>query len=104
MDEAQNNQDNPELRPFLGSITGAMFANHGEQSAGCSSPEEGWVSSQVALHDMAMVGSNRHGVGIISNANLFDNWSLTAAFENMNLSSTDATADSAANAGSVASR
>ncbi|PUZ67141.1 hypothetical protein GQ55_3G409200 [Panicum hallii var. hallii] len=104
MDEVKSNQDNPELRPVLGSITGAMFANHGEQSAGCSSPEEGWVSSQVALHDMAMVGSNRHGVGIIDNANLFDNWSLTAAFENMNLSSTDATADSAANSGRAASR
>ncbi|OEL12990.1 Pumilio-like protein 12 [Dichanthelium oligosanthes] len=103
MDEVQSNQDNPELWPFLGSITGAMFANHGEQSAGCSSPEAGWVPSSVALHDMAMVGSNRHGVGIVDNAKLFDDRSLTAAFENMNLSLTDATADSAANSGSVAS-
>ncbi|CAN6360947.1 unnamed protein product [Urochloa humidicola] len=104
MDEMQSNQDNPELRPFLGNITGAMFANHGDQSAGCSSSEEGWARSLVVQHDMAMLGSNHHGVGIGGdNANLFDDRSLTTAFENMSLSLTGATADSAASYGSVTS-
>jgi hypothetical protein len=84
MDKVRSNQDNPELRPFLGNITEAMFANHGDQSAGSSSPEAGWVPSPV-LHDMAMVGSNQHCVGI--DANLFDDQSLALAeeFKNLNL-------------------
>ncbi|KAF8644171.1 hypothetical protein HU200_066548 [Digitaria exilis] len=100
MDEVPSNQDSQELRPFLGSITGVMFANHGEESAGYSSPEAGWVACPVAPHVMAMLGSNRHGVGIVDNATLFDDQSLAMAFENLNLRLTDGAADS----DSVASR
>nr|CAB3462098.1 unnamed protein product [Digitaria exilis] len=49
---------------------------------------------------MAMLGSNRHGVGIVDNATLFDDQSLAVAFENLNLRLTDGAADS----DSVASR
>ncbi|KAJ1265380.1 hypothetical protein BS78_08G072500 [Paspalum vaginatum] len=81
MDEVPSNQDNPGLRPFPRDITGAMFADHGDQPAGSFERRPG--SSQIAFYDMAMVGSNRHG------ANLFDDHSLASAFDNMSLSFTD---------------
>ncbi|XP_062204341.1 pumilio homolog 12-like [Phragmites australis] len=106
MDEVPSNQDNSELSPFLGS---AMFANHGEQSAGNSSPETGWVPiiarrPSNSQHDIALVGSNRLGVGILENDNLFDDESLTSTFENMSLSFMAGAADSAVISGSVRCR
>ncbi|CAD6340695.1 unnamed protein product [Miscanthus lutarioriparius] len=94
MDEVPGNQDN---QPFLGNITGAMFADHGEQSAGCSSLEAGWVP-------MSERSPARNGLGTIDNANLFDDQSLASAFGNMSLSFTGSAADSSANSGSVGSR
>ncbi|TVU50242.1 hypothetical protein EJB05_01606 [Eragrostis curvula] len=110
MGEMQSNPDDPELRHFLGNIPGAMFANYGEQSAGSSSPEAGWVpmisgrrpsNLQAPLLDIAMVGSNQLGVGMPENANLFDARSLMSAFENMSLGFSDGASGSAANYGTV---
>ncbi|PWZ45489.1 Pumilio 12 [Zea mays] len=103
MDEAPGNQDN---LPFLGNFTGAMF--YGEQSAGCSSLEAGWVpmSERIpAQHDIAMARGNWNGLGIMDNANLFDEQALVSAFGNMGLSLTgNAAADSSAHSGTVGSR
>ncbi|CAD6267821.1 unnamed protein product [Miscanthus lutarioriparius] len=74
-----------------------MFADHGEQSAGCSSLEAEWVP-------MSERSPARNGLGTIDNANLFDDQSLASAFENMSLSFTGSAADSSANSGNVGSK
>ncbi|KAL6644027.1 hypothetical protein ACP70R_018793 [Stipagrostis hirtigluma subsp. patula] len=89
-----------------------MFGNHGGMElrpVASSSPETGRVpipmrtpaNSQVVWADMGMVGN---GVGIMENANLFDDQLLASAFKNMSLSFKDGATDSAVDTGSFASR